>query len=196
VTATNRDLEDGVARGSFRADLYYRIAVVQVLLPPLRERPGDVALLAREFLRRFNRENGTSLSLEPTALAVLAACPFPGNVRELENCVRRTATFASGVSIAERTSPAGTMCACLPSYGRRRAGRRRRPRLHAPADRLGAAAPRDDGIAPRSGSGAGGLPARGMRAALSRRRLGARPAGRSDGDGPAGSRPRPPDCLT
>lgn len=99
VTATNRNLEDAVSRGEFRADLYYRIAVVQMLLPPLRERTGDIPLLAREFLRRFNKENGTSLSLEPTALAVLADCHFPGNVRELENCIRRTATFARSVKM-------------------------------------------------------------------------------------------------
>lgn len=99
VTATNRNLEDGVSKGTFRSDLYYRIAVVQVLLPPLRERAGDIPLLAREFLRRFNKENGTSLQFETSALTVLADCHFPGNVRELENCVRRTATFARGVRL-------------------------------------------------------------------------------------------------
>lgn len=94
VAATNRDLEDAVARGAFRADLYYRISVVPIFLPPLRSRKADIGPLAREFLRRFNDEHGTSLALDDGALSVLHACNFPGNVRELENCVRRTATFA------------------------------------------------------------------------------------------------------
>lgn len=101
VCATNRNLVDMVAQSSFRADLYYRIAVVNITLPPLRDRPGDIPLLAREFLVRFNKENGTKLTLEQAGLAVLAACHFPGNVRELENCIRRTATFARGQSIGE-----------------------------------------------------------------------------------------------
>lgn len=99
VAATNRNLEEAVTRGEFRADLYYRISVVPIILPPLRERPGDTVVLAREFLRRFNKEHGTSLSLSDDAMAVLSSCLFPGNVRELENCVRRTATFAHDSSI-------------------------------------------------------------------------------------------------
>ncbi len=94
VTATNKNLEDAVSRGDFRADLYYRINVVSILLPPLRERPDDVYLLAQEFIRRFNEEHGTKMALMPTAKDVLQECYFPGNVRELENCVRRTATMA------------------------------------------------------------------------------------------------------
>jgi Nif-specific regulatory protein len=94
VAATNRDLEDAVARGHFRADLYYRISVVPIFLPPLRTRKTDIAPLAREFLRRFNDEHSTELVFDDRAVGVLSACNFPGNVRELENCVRRTATFA------------------------------------------------------------------------------------------------------
>ncbi|MDR3437694.1 nif-specific transcriptional activator NifA [Telmatospirillum sp.] len=101
VCATNRNLVEMVAKGTFRADLYYRIAVVNLTLPPLRERPGDVPLLANEFLSRFNAENGVALTLEKAGLAVLTSCHFPGNVRELENCVRRTATFAQGQRIGE-----------------------------------------------------------------------------------------------
>ncbi|HEY6877028.1 MAG TPA: sigma 54-interacting transcriptional regulator, partial [Polyangiales bacterium] len=101
VGATNRNLEDAVARGDFRADLYYRLNVVPIVLPPLRERSGDIPLLAREFLRRFNGENGTKLELTSTALSVLSACSFPGNVRELENCLRRTATLATGPEIRD-----------------------------------------------------------------------------------------------
>jgi Nif-specific regulatory protein len=93
VTATNRNLEAAVISGDFRSDLYYRISVVPIFLPPLRERREDVPLLAREFLKRFNKEHGVTLSLSPRALEVLTAYDFPGNVRELESCVRRTAAL-------------------------------------------------------------------------------------------------------
>jgi Nif-specific regulatory protein len=99
VAATNKDLEEAVARNEFRADLYYRISVVPMLLPPLRDRPGDIQLLANEFLRRFNKENERGLAFDRSAIDVLMACYFPGNVRELENCVQRTATLAEGPSI-------------------------------------------------------------------------------------------------
>ena len=93
VTATNRNLEAAVISGDFRSDLYYRISVVPIFLPPLRERREDIPLLAREFLKRFNKEHGVSLSISPRAMEVLSACDFPGNVRELESCVRRTAAL-------------------------------------------------------------------------------------------------------
>jgi Nif-specific regulatory protein len=99
VTATNRNLEEAVARNEFRADLYYRISVVPMLMPPLRERRSDIPQLAGEFLKRFNEENDRTLSLDASALEVLMGCGFPGNVRELENCVQRTATLAHGPSI-------------------------------------------------------------------------------------------------
>ena len=99
VAATNKNLEEAVTRGEFRADLYYRINVVSISLPALRDRPDDVYLLAREFLQRFNEEHKTQLSLTMSAKGVLEGCYFPGNVRELENCVRRTATLAKGVKI-------------------------------------------------------------------------------------------------
>lgn len=99
VAATNKNLEDAVTRGEFRADLYYRINVVSIQLPALRDRPDDVILLAREFLRRFNEEHGTQLFLTDSAREVLEGCYFPGNVRELENCVRRTATLSKDARI-------------------------------------------------------------------------------------------------
>ena len=101
IAATNRDLESAVAEGSFRADLYYRLNVVPIFLPPLRERSGDIPLLAGYFLDQFNRENGRELRFAPQALAVLGHCYFPGNVRELENCVYRTATMTKGDRIDE-----------------------------------------------------------------------------------------------
>jgi Nif-specific regulatory protein len=99
VGATNKDLEAAVARNEFRADLYYRISVVPLLLPPLRDRPNDIPLLAAEFLKRFNKENERSLGFDRGAIDVMKACRFPGNVRELENCVQRTATLADGPEI-------------------------------------------------------------------------------------------------
>ncbi|KRR20952.1 nif-specific transcriptional activator NifA [Bradyrhizobium retamae] len=99
IAATNKNLEEAVARNEFRADLYYRINVVPLLLPPLRERRGDIPLLATKFLRNFNSENGRTLTFDTSAIEVLMNCGFPGNVRELENCVQRTATLAPGPSI-------------------------------------------------------------------------------------------------
>ncbi|MGY4364118.1 Nif-specific regulatory protein [Bradyrhizobium sp. LB1.3] len=100
IAATNRNLEEAVARKEFRADLYYRISVVPLLLPPLRERRTDIPLLAARFLKNFNDENGRALVVDSSAIDVLMNCGFPGNVRELENCVQRTATLARGSSIA------------------------------------------------------------------------------------------------
>ncbi|WP_051356668.1 nif-specific transcriptional activator NifA [Azorhizobium doebereinerae] len=94
VCATNKNLEEAVSKGEFRADLYYRIHVVPLILPPLRERPGDIPKLAKNFLDRFNKENKLDMMLSAPAIDVLRRCYFPGNVRELENCVRRTATLA------------------------------------------------------------------------------------------------------
>jgi Nif-specific regulatory protein len=99
VTATNRNLEAAVLAGDFRSDLYYRISVVPIFLPPLRDRREDVGLLAEEFLRRFNKEHGVSLNLSQRAVEVLRACDFPGNVRELESCVRRTAALSKNSTI-------------------------------------------------------------------------------------------------
>ncbi len=101
VAATNRDLEAAVTKGDFRADLYYRLNVVPIFLPPLRERTGDIPLLAMYFLKQFNDENGRALSFSDSALNVLQCCYFPGNVRELENCVYRTATMTKGEVIEE-----------------------------------------------------------------------------------------------
>ncbi|WP_245442635.1 nif-specific transcriptional activator NifA [Mesorhizobium hawassense] len=100
ICATNKDLETAVVNGEFRADLYYRINVVPIMLPPLRERPGDIPRLAQAFLERFNSENHRKLAFAPSGLDLISQCYFPGNVRELENCVRRTATLARSSTIA------------------------------------------------------------------------------------------------
>lgn len=114
VAATNCNLEAAVTAGDFRADLYYRISVVPILLPPLRDRREDIPLLARMFLNQYNKENGVALTLGVDAVAVLQACDFPGNVRELESCVRRTAAFAHASRIAAGDFACRNEC-CLSS---------------------------------------------------------------------------------
>jgi len=100
ITATNEDLEEAVRAGRFREDLYYRINVVPILLPPLRDREGDVALLVDHFLRLYCSANNLPLKrLEPDALAVLEDYSWPGNVRELENLVQRLVLLVPGGAI-------------------------------------------------------------------------------------------------
>ncbi|MCB9947590.1 MAG: nif-specific transcriptional activator NifA [Rhodospirillaceae bacterium] len=113
VCATNRNLEEAVARGSFRADLYYRINVIPVFLPALRERRDDIPLLAQHFLDAFNEENARTLRFSDHAFRVLKSCSFPGNVRELENCVSRVATMTVGELIDDINLPCQTnRCPC------------------------------------------------------------------------------------
>src|SRR5215471_1392638 len=81
IAATNRDLEAEVARGAFRADLYYRLNVIELRLPPLRHRREDLPLLAEHFLQRFGAEHGRSLKLSTDAMKRLETYDFPGNVR-------------------------------------------------------------------------------------------------------------------
>ncbi|MBK1837649.1 nif-specific transcriptional activator NifA [Azospirillum sp. YIM B02556] len=92
ICATNLNLEEAVGHGKFRADLYFRINVVTIHLPPLRERRGDIAMLAKHFVTKFGRDNGMNLDIDHDALEVLNRCTWPGNVRELENCIERAAT--------------------------------------------------------------------------------------------------------
>ena len=90
IAATNRDIEQAIADGRFRQDLYYRLNVVRISLPPLRARRDDVPALVNHFLRRFNRRFRRDVrSIAPDALAALSAYDFPGNVRELENLIER-----------------------------------------------------------------------------------------------------------
>jgi len=99
VAATNRDLEAEVARGAFRADLYYRLNVIEVRLPPLRQRREDIPLLAEHFLRRFGAEQGRSSRMSPEAMRRLETYDFPGNVRELENLIERAVALSSAALI-------------------------------------------------------------------------------------------------
>jgi DNA-binding NtrC family response regulator len=102
ITATNRDLDQLVARGSFRQDLYYRMNVFPMHLPPLRERPEDIALLVHHFVQKYRARLGRPVDgVSPGALARLAAYDFPGNVRELENKIHQAMVVAPGPMIEE-----------------------------------------------------------------------------------------------
>jgi Nif-specific regulatory protein len=99
IAATNRNLEEAVSEGAFRADLYFRLNVLTIVLPPLRDRREDIPMLAMHFLDKFNSVNNRHMGISPDAMKILTDCNWPGNVRELENCVERTATMANGNAI-------------------------------------------------------------------------------------------------
>jgi two-component system, NtrC family, response regulator PilR len=102
IAATNKDLEKAVADGSFREDLYYRLDVIPIHLPPLRLRTGDIPLLVQHFLERFAKSSGKPVpSLSPDALRLLLAHEWRGNVRELENLIERVVAFSSGGEVGE-----------------------------------------------------------------------------------------------
>ncbi|BCA79581.1 sigma-54 dependent transcriptional regulator [Desulfuromonas sp. AOP6] len=106
VSATNSNLEDRVKRGLFREDLYYRLNVIPILLPPLRDRREDIALLARHFLQKICKEMKRSLmSVSPEAMQALEAYDWPGNVREMENVIERTVALTDGERIERRDLP-------------------------------------------------------------------------------------------
>jgi len=103
VSATNRDLRDSVARGQFREELYYRVNVIEIRLPPLRERAGDVRLLAHAFLKRYGQ--GRVTAFDDGAMGTLEAYAWPGNVRELQNVVERACALAEGDAVTRRDLP-------------------------------------------------------------------------------------------
>jgi two-component system response regulator HydG len=96
VAATNRDLAVMVEKGTFRKDLFYRLNVVNLRLPSLRDRREDIPLLAAHFLDRISREHGTKFTLSDEALRTMMRHDWPGNVRELENSVERACALSSG----------------------------------------------------------------------------------------------------
>ena len=97
IASTNRDLKKMVASGQFREDFYYRVSVIPIHVPPLRERPSDIEPLARHFLRKFALQMGKPLSdFDPEALAALRRWSWPGNVRELENAVEHAVAVSDG----------------------------------------------------------------------------------------------------
>jgi len=123
VAATNRNLEELVKKGVFREDLFYRLNVVNIELPPLRERREDIEALAGHFLQKFQRETGRPVhQLSPRALSCLLAYEWPGNVRELQNAMERAVVLCKGESITPRDLPQGIqgpeqICLELPDNG-------------------------------------------------------------------------------
>ena len=100
VSATHRDLEQLIAAGEFREDLYYRLNVFPITLPPLRDRPGDIPMLCEHFIQKYAQTIGKRVrGVDPGALASLASYPWPGNVRELENVIERGMILARGTEL-------------------------------------------------------------------------------------------------
>lgn len=125
IAATNRDLERDVREGNFREDLYYRLSVVILHMPPLRERKDDIPLLAEHFLKKFSPK-GSDIPLAPDALAILSSYGWPGNVRELENVMERASILKRGDTIttadlpeklSRRTAGAAAILLNLPDEG-------------------------------------------------------------------------------
>ena len=103
VAATNRNLKAAVAARQYREDLYFRLSVFPITIPPLRERLGDIPMLARHFIEKFCRDlNKKPLPLAPSALEALLAYSWPGNVRELQNCIERAVILTDADAIHAR----------------------------------------------------------------------------------------------
>jgi transcriptional regulator with GAF, ATPase, and Fis domain len=114
IAATNKDLEKAVADESFRNDLYYRLNIVTISIPPLRERPEDIPALAHHFIKKYNKENGRSITaIDDDALQLLTAYNWPGNVRELENAMERAVVLSeksSSIISSDQLPTAVTSC--------------------------------------------------------------------------------------
>jgi two-component system, NtrC family, response regulator AtoC len=107
IAATNKRLEELVKAGTFREDLYYRLKVVEILMPPLRDRTADIPLLAQAFLKELAKENGKDLKgFTPDALETLMRHTWPGNVRELRTAIEHAVVFARNDRITPRDLPA------------------------------------------------------------------------------------------
>jgi Nif-specific regulatory protein len=118
IAATNADLERMVAAGTFREDLYYRLNVIPIYLPPLRDRREDILPLAEHFLERFNREHGKGVTFSKDALDLLLEYRWTGNVRELENLVERAVVMAKAPVVQAQDLPrAIRVSAALPATG-------------------------------------------------------------------------------
>jgi transcriptional regulator with GAF, ATPase, and Fis domain len=103
VAATNRNLRAAIAARQFREDLFFRLSVFPITIPPLRDRPTDITMLAKHFIEKFCRDiNKNTLSLAPSAVDELLKYPWPGNVRELQNCIERAVILTEGDTIHAR----------------------------------------------------------------------------------------------
>lgn len=103
ISASNQDLQQKVAQGGFREDLFYRLNVIQIKIPPLRDRKEDIPLLVNHFVRKYSADTGKEIEgISPEALELLLGYDFPGNVRELENIIERSITLETASTIAER----------------------------------------------------------------------------------------------
>ena len=105
VATTNKDILGLVQKGQFRQDLYYRLYVIHIEVPSLRERAKDIPILAEDFLSKFSKDNGKSLSFTSESMALLTDHNWPGNVRELENVIQRAAIMADGNVIEKQHLP-------------------------------------------------------------------------------------------
>ncbi|MDZ7262746.1 MAG: sigma-54 dependent transcriptional regulator, partial [candidate division KSB1 bacterium] len=105
IAATNKDLTYEVRKGRFREDIYYRLNVVKIEVPPLREHPEDIPLLVNHFLKRLNQQKGRDLTMSEAALQVLMKYPFPGNVRELKNILENASVMTEGSIIGPSDLP-------------------------------------------------------------------------------------------
>ncbi|MBK9312922.1 MAG: sigma 54-interacting transcriptional regulator [Acidobacteria bacterium] len=115
VAATNKDLEKEIEAGRFRRDLFYRLNVYPIVLPPLRERPEDIDQLVAYFIDRYQQKSGKRVSgITDRTLQILKSYPWPGNVRELENCMERAVIVASGRTITEQDLPESIRSAAAP----------------------------------------------------------------------------------
>ena len=114
IAATSRNLEELVSKGTFREDLFYRLNVVPLLMPPLRQRKEDIPLLTDFFLKRYNKENNKEITISPESVKILMDYSWPGNVRELENTIERLVVMSVGTVIKPQNLPVNLK---LPSPG-------------------------------------------------------------------------------
>jgi DNA-binding NtrC family response regulator len=105
IAATNKDLEKEIDKGLFREDLYYRLNVIPIVMPPLRKRKDDIPLLIDAFVRKFNDQMGTEILFDAEAIQILMNYTFPGNVRELMNVIERCIALANGTTIRRTDLP-------------------------------------------------------------------------------------------
>jgi len=115
VAATNRDLPSMVVAGTFREDLFYRLNIIGIQMPPLKDHPEDIAPLVRRFLKEFSKRNGSRVTgIEPETLRALESCAWPGNVRQLRNVVERMVVLASGEKLTVSDIPKEVMSPVQP----------------------------------------------------------------------------------